>query len=148
MLTVPLFINGKEVTTSKTIDIFSPATGELLHKACCADVSDATKAIEAAKAAFPAWSKTSPYAKRDIFLKAASIFESRFDEFTKIEEEEIAASQFFAKSFDGQLALNGLKDVAGRIASINGSIPVVGNGERGALVVKEPYGVVLGIAPW
>lgn len=147
MLTIPLFINGEDVTTSKTLDILSPATGKVLHKASCASSEDVTKAIEAAQSAFPAWSKSSPYDRRDIFLKAASIFESRLSEFAQFEKDEIAATEFFAESFDAPVAISGLKDVAGRVVTLSGSIPSLG-GDRGALVVKEPYGVVLGIAPW
>jgi len=147
MLTIPLLINGKEVHTSRILDISSPSSGQVLHKASCATSTEIDQAISAAKAAFPAWSKTSPYERRDVFLKAASIFESRIEEFVQYEMDEIAATQFFAGSFDAPTAINGLKDLAGRIVSLSGSLPQLG-GDRGAVVVKEPYGVVLGIAPW
>lgn len=31
---------------------------------------------------------------------------------------------------------------------VQGSIPASGDEGRAALVLKEPYGVILGIAPW
>ena len=146
--TVPLLINGQEITTAKTLDIFSPSTGQLLHQASCASDDNVLAAISSAQAAFASWSQTSPYTKRDIFLEAARIFESRIDEFAQIEREECGSTEYYVKSFDAALAINGLKDVAGRIGSIGGTVPILGDPARGAMVLKEPYGVVLGIAPW
>jgi len=43
-----------------------------------------------------------------------------------------------------------VEDVAARVTSgvMSGSVPVVRDTESHAVVVKEPLGVVLGIAPW
>lgn len=50
--------------------------------------------------------------------------------------------------FNTHLAREGLLDIAGRISSIAGSIPMTSEEGRSALVYKEPYGVILGSAPW
>lgn len=147
MLTIPLLINGKEVHTFKTLDVSSPATGKVLHQASCASSKEIEDALSAAKQAFPAWSKTSPYERRDLFLKAASILESRTEEYAQFEIDEIAATKDFAAGFDIPTSVSGLRDVAGRIVTLSGDYPQLG-GDRGAVVVKEPFGVVLGIAPW
>lgn len=41
-----------------------------------------------------------------------------------------------------------LRDVAGRTTGVMGAIPETSVEGTGAFVFKEPYGVVLGIAPW
>jgi acyl-CoA reductase-like NAD-dependent aldehyde dehydrogenase len=41
-----------------------------------------------------------------------------------------------------------LRDVAGRLSGIMGHIPNCEEEGTQALILKEPYGVVLGIAPW
>lgn len=51
-------------------------------------------------------------------------------------------------SFDQGLTPDLLRDVAGRIASITGTIPQTSREGVTALVYKEPYGVILAIAPW
>lgn len=148
MLTVPLQINGEDVTTSKTLDVTNPTTGKVIHQASAAGVPEAIRAVEAAAAAFQSWADTPAYEKRNIFLKAADILERRTEEVGKWEEEECAAQAAYAGGFDVPTAVNGLRDVAGKISSIVGTVPQLGDPKKSAMVIKEPFGVVLGIAPW
>jgi hypothetical protein len=60
MLTVPLQINGKDVHTSKLIDVTNPSTSKVIHQASGASVSDALQAVEAAEAAFESWADLPP----------------------------------------------------------------------------------------
>jgi acyl-CoA reductase-like NAD-dependent aldehyde dehydrogenase len=145
--TVPLLINGKEITTSTTFEVTSPSTHKPIWKCASASVQDAQSAIDAAVAAFPAWSKTKPAQKRDIFLKAAEVLAARGKECTKYMCDETGALENFA-GFNLMTAGEMLKDVAGRVSSIMGSIPICAQEGTSALVLKEPYGVVLGMAPW
>lgn len=46
------------------------------------------------------------------------------------------------------LSIRMLRDIAGRITFICGSVPVVEEDGQSAVVYKEPIGVVLGIVPW
>ncbi|KAJ4299923.1 hypothetical protein N0V90_005170 [Kalmusia sp. IMI 367209] len=146
--TVPLLINGKEITTSTTFPVISPSSHKQIWDASSASLEDVKNAVAAAQAAFPAWSKTKPAARRDIFLKASEIFKSRADEFGRYMEDETGAASAFSSGFNVPLGAEILKDVAGRCSSIEGSIPTCADDNTAALVVKEPYGVVLGIAPW
>ena len=146
--TVPLQINGQEVTTKNTLDVVNPATGKVQWKSAAASRGDAIKAVEAAQAAFPAWAKTKPSKRRDIFLKAADILQSRAEELGAYMIEETGSEQFFAAGFNVPTSVELLKDLAGRIVTIAGQAPVMGEEGKSAIVFKEPYGVVLGIAPW
>lgn len=146
--TIPLIIGGKDVTTDTTFDVFSPATGKLVHKCSSASVENANAAVQAAQDAFPAWAALIPTKKRDIFLKAADIMEARGKELGAYNMDETGADEFWASGFNVPLAADMLRDVAGRISSIAGSIPVLGDPGTSALVLQEPYGVILGIAPW
>jgi acyl-CoA reductase-like NAD-dependent aldehyde dehydrogenase len=148
MLTIPLQINGEDVTTSKTFDVFAPNTGKVIHQAYAATIPEAIKAVEAAEAAFQSWADTPPNIKRNIILKAADVLERRTEEVGKWEEEEAGATTFYASGFDVPTAVNGLKEVAGKISGIVGTVPALQDPSRSAMVMKEPYGVVLGIAPW
>jgi delta 1-pyrroline-5-carboxylate dehydrogenase len=145
---IPMQIGGKDVHTSSTFDVISPATGKLLHKCVSATVEDAIKAVEAAEKAFPAWRDTLPGKKRDIFLKAAGILDKRAQELGKYMEDETGAAEFWSSGFNVPVASDGLRDLAGRISSLSGTIPTIANEGRSALIYKEPYGVILGIAPW
>jgi acyl-CoA reductase-like NAD-dependent aldehyde dehydrogenase len=146
--TVPLLINGKEISTSTTFPVTSPGSHKQIWSASSASLEDVKSAIDAAQAAFPTWAKTKPAARRDIFLKAADIFKSRAEELGRYMEEETGSAAAFSSGFNVPLGAEMFKDVAGRCSSINGVIPTCSDDNTAALVVKEPYGVVLGIAPW
>ena len=145
--TVPLIIDGQDVVTSTTFDVNSPITGKLLHKSSSASVEDANRAAASAQAAFRPWSILKPNARRDYLLEAARIMQSRREELIGYQQEETGASGPFAGvTVDAGIEL--LKDFAGRIKTIEGSLPTVMEEGRRGLVTKEPYGVILGIAPW
>lgn len=145
---VPLLINNADYTTKDTFQVSSPLTEQNIHSAHSASVSDAHAAIEAAQAAFPTWAKTSPTERRNILHKAADIFESRAEELAKWMKEETGAKDDFI-GFNLHVAPELLRDIAGRISgAVAGSVPWCEDPNMGAMVVKEPYGVVLAIAPW
>ncbi|KAF9887819.1 hypothetical protein FE257_009625 [Aspergillus nanangensis] len=144
---VPLLINNKSIVTDTIFDVYNPANGKVAHRCAGASVDDAKRAVEAAKAAFPAWSKMTPYARRDILMKASDIMLSRREELIAYQIEETGSGRLFAeKTFE--LGAGFIKDFAARIPSIEGSVPSVSEEGECAMVFKEPYGVVLGIAPW
>jgi acyl-CoA reductase-like NAD-dependent aldehyde dehydrogenase len=146
--TVPLFINGKEVTTETTFPVVSPGTSHILWHASSASVADALSAVEAAAAVCPQWSSTKPNTRRAILLKAADLLEARAQECIDIMMQETGAVTPFSK-FNVDTTVEMLRDIAGRIVSaLQGEIPVCLQEGTSALVLKEPFGVVLGIAPW
>ncbi|KAH8664740.1 putative aldehyde dehydrogenase [Xylariales sp. PMI_506] len=145
---VPLIINGKDVETGVTFPLISPTTNKEAY-ACSAATSQHIKdVVDAAHKAFPAWAKTKPSHRRDIFLQAADIITRRSEELGEYMYTEIGANRFY-KDFILGLAIEGLKDTAGRIAgAVTGFVPEsIHEGTR-AMVWKRPYGVNLGIAPW
>jgi hypothetical protein len=144
---VPLFVNGKEVTTSTTFTVRNPSTGKDLWQSSSSSVDDAIKAVEAAQAAFPAWSKAKPAVRRDILLRAADVFEKRKEELGHYMKIETGAVDQFV-DFIITITIDQLKDVAGRISAIQGFVPTLSEEGASAIVYKEPYGVILGIAPW
>ncbi|KAF2201003.1 aldehyde dehydrogenase [Delitschia confertaspora ATCC 74209] len=145
--TVPLLINGKEVITTSTFPVISPSSHKQIWLSSSASLSDASNAATAAQAAFPSWSKTKPAARRNILLKAADILEKRAEECADYMMQETGATDKWA-GFNIPLSAELIRDVAGRVSAIGGSIPICDQEGTSALVVKEPWGVVLAIAPW
>jgi acyl-CoA reductase-like NAD-dependent aldehyde dehydrogenase len=120
--TIPLWLDGKEVTTSTTFDVISPLDQKPLYKCSSASEADVEAAIKSAEKALPEWSKTKPNARRDIFLKAADELAKRRDELWEYSRTNTgAAESMFA--FEFGLAHNACKDVAGLISVVQGSIP-------------------------
>lgn len=145
--TVPFFIGGKEVVSEQTFDVVNPATGKVVHQCSGASSADARAASDAAAAALPAWRDLPPPKRRDIFLKAADVFERRRDELATTMVEELGMPRGWAE-FNIGLAREFALDLAGRLVTIEGVIPTTQDPKTGAMVIKEPFGVVLAIAPW
>ncbi|PYH41224.1 aldehyde dehydrogenase [Aspergillus saccharolyticus JOP 1030-1] len=145
---IPLIINGKEESAESTFDVISPYTNEPCWKAASASPQDAIRAVEAAEAAFPAWSQTKPTVRRDILLKAADILENRLKENAEYMRTEMGADVGASQFFIVPLGIAMLRDIAGRITSICGSVPIVEEEGQSAMIYKEPMGVILGIVPW
>lgn len=144
---VPLYINGIEKLSGKTFDVISPVTGKVIHKAAAVNVEEAGQAVAAAAEAFKSWQKAAPTQRRDIFLKAADIVQKRSAELIQYMVEETGSADPWAQ-FNVMLCAETLKDCAGRIATLEGSVPTIADPNRSAIVVQEPYGVVLSVVPW
>lgn len=145
--TVPFIIAGKERRVEKTYDVVSPTTGEVVHRGGVASEADAAEAVEAAAAAGRAWRGTTPGARRDIILKAAQVMEARRAELAQYMIDEVGASQDWA-NFNLNVAIDMLKDTAGHVSGLVGSVPALADPSCSAMILREPYGVVLAIAPW
>ncbi|KAJ5654415.1 hypothetical protein N7490_001418 [Penicillium lividum] len=143
----PLIINGESVVTDIKFEVHAPATGELSGFCAGASVDDARRAVDTAQAAFPAWSKVQAYDRRDLLFRAAEIMVSRKEELIAYQCEETGAGRpFVEQTFN--MGVNFIKDFAARIPTIEGIVPNVTRPGEGAMVFKEPYGVILSIAPW
>jgi acyl-CoA reductase-like NAD-dependent aldehyde dehydrogenase len=145
--TVPFIINGEEITNDHTFEVRSPAASEASHRCCSAGVQDAKNAVQAAAEALPAWRGTPPIERRNIFLKAAEIMEKRRSELVGYMLQETGDVESWCH-FNLDVAIDFIKDVAGRCGTIEGAIPQTMDPNVTGLVLKEPYGVVLSIAPW
>ncbi|KAL6919512.1 hypothetical protein ACHAPO_003940 [Fusarium lateritium] len=145
--TVPFLINGSNHISENTADVVSPSSGEVTHRYSSADVKDANAAVDAAAEAFKSWRKTRPSERRDLLLKAAEIMEKRQDELREYAMTECGSDAAWA-SFDINTGISHIKEIAGRVGTLEGSIPTVSDPNTTALVLREPYGVVVAIAPW
>lgn len=145
--TTPLIINNESIETDIKFEVYNPATGELNGYCAGVSVEEAKRAVDNAQAAFPAWNKTKAYERRDLLLKAADIMASRKEELIQYQREETGAGRPFTEhTFN--MGVNFIKDFAGRIPTIEGVVPNINREGEGAIVYKEPYGVILSIAPW
>ena len=79
-------INGKSVTgtSGNMADIFNPNTGEVQAKVALASKSEMDKAIEAAEAAFPAWSAINPQRRARVMFEFKTLLEKHMDELAEL----------------------------------------------------------------
>ncbi|HWW27606.1 MAG TPA: aldehyde dehydrogenase, partial [Caulobacter sp.] len=88
-----------------------------------------------------------PNARRALLSKAAVALEARADDFVAAMMGEIGATEGWAR-FNLMLAASMVREAAALTTQINGE--VIPSDKPGclAMAVREPVGVILGIAPW
>jgi benzaldehyde dehydrogenase (NAD) len=149
MQSISMLIDGAAVQASNgaTFERRNPLDGEVATRAPAATVADAVAAADAAAAAFPAWSALGPGERRALLMKAAHALEARSAAFASVMAAETGASAMWA-GFNVHLAAGGLMEAAALTTQIGGElIPSDVPGSL-AMGVRQPAGVVLGIAPW
>lgn len=148
MFEVPLLIGGKARTASDggTFERRHPVSGEVVSVVAAATLADADAAVEAAQAAFPAWAALGPGERRARLLKAADALDARRDEFLAMAGETGAKANWYG--FNVMLAANILREAASMTTQIQGSVIPSDVPGSFAMALRQPCGVVLGIAPW
>jgi len=147
---IGFLIDGEErqAQSGATYDRNDPYTGKLATRAAAAGVADAKMAVDAAAAAFKSWSKTGPGERRALLMKAADIMDSKVGEFTRLMLEETGGTAPWA-GFNVMLAANMLREAGAMTTQIAGEvIPSNNPAITLAMGIRQPAGVVLGIAPW
>ena len=104
-------------------------------------------AADAASAAFPKWSETGPNARRALLNRAAEELEIRADAFVANMAEELRASEPWAR-FNVMLGAGMIREAAALTTQIAGEVIPSDKPGLLSMALREPVGVVLGIAPW
>jgi len=125
----------------------NPMTGEAASSAPAMKAGEMAAIAAKADAAFGAWAATGPNARRAVLMKAAAALEARADAFVEAMMGEIGATKGWAL-FNLGLAAGMVREAASLTTQIGGE--VIPSDKPGclALALKEPVGVILGIAPW
>jgi acyl-CoA reductase-like NAD-dependent aldehyde dehydrogenase len=132
---------------SRVFERLDPVTGEVASTAPAMSVADAQAAAEAAQRAFAAWSALGPNARRALLNKAADALAAKAPAFIDAMMREIGATEGWAR-FNLALAAGIIREAAAMTTQIGGE--VIPSDKPGciALALREPVGVMLGIAPW
>jgi benzaldehyde dehydrogenase (NAD) len=130
-----------------TFERLNPPTGELASTAPAMQVADVGPIADKAAAAFPAWAAMGPNARRAVLMKAADALAARADQFVDAMMGEIGATRGWAM-FNHGLAISMVREAAALTTQIGGE--VIPSDKPGclAMALREPVGVILGIAPW
>jgi benzaldehyde dehydrogenase (NAD) len=149
MSDLSMLINGLKVTAEKgaTFERRNPLDGTVATRAPAASAADARMAADAAAEAFRTWSETGPSERRTLLLKAADKLEAKLPQFVEAVAAETGATGMWA-GFNVMLAAGMIREAASLTTQIAGE--VIPSDVPGSLAmgVRQPAGVVLGIAPW
>jgi benzaldehyde dehydrogenase (NAD) len=130
-----------------TFHRLNPLTGEIASTAPAMKAADMAAIAKRAGDAFPAWASTGPNARRAVLMKAAAALEARADAFVDAMMGEVGATKGWAL-FNLGLAVGMVREAAAITTQISGE--VIPSDKPGclAMALREPVGVIMGIAPW
>ena len=140
-----LYINGEWVKSGGdgTLSVTDSATEEVIATIPDGAASDVDAAVEAAKAAFPAWSTLPKEQRADYLMKIHAGLEARTDEIADTIAKEVGMPLMLSKIIQAGLPKANFAIAAQLLGSYEFE-EQVGN----SLVVREPIGVVGCITPW
>ncbi|MFA7680595.1 MAG: aldehyde dehydrogenase [Pigmentiphaga sp.] len=149
MQSISMLINGKSENAENgaTFERRNPLDGSVSTKAPAATPADAVRAVEAAAEAFKTWQNTGPGERRALLMKAAQALEAKTDQFIAAMAGETGAAAMWA-GFNVHLAAGMLLEAAALTTQINGEVIPSDVPGSLAMAIRQPAGVVLGIAPW
>jgi len=140
-------IGGERVAGDGVPDVNPSDTGDVVALYARASTGDAERAVLAARAAFPRWSRTSPLLRHDILMRASQEVLARREELGRLLSRE-----------EGKTLPEGIGEVtrAGHVLAYMAGEAVRLRGERlagliegsDAEVTREPLGVIGIISPW
>ena len=124
-----------------------PFTGAAVGTAAAAGRDEARAAADAAAEAFGEWSRSAPAMRRTILSKAAELLMERQVEIAGIVTEE-TGGVFGWGMFNVELAAGMLREAAAQAYGLVGEVIPSDVPGKLAMGVRQPAGVVVGIAPW
>jgi benzaldehyde dehydrogenase (NAD) len=144
-----LLIGGRWVGASgdRVFERTNPYDGESAGSSAAATREDARAAVDAAQAAFPAWAATPPARRRELLSAAADLLVERQEQIAGVMTEETGGT-FGWGMFNGMLAAGMLREAAAQAYWVTGEVIPSDVPGKLAMAVRQPAGVVVGIAPW
>jgi aminomuconate-semialdehyde/2-hydroxymuconate-6-semialdehyde dehydrogenase len=143
------YINGQLVAPvgGGYLDNINPATGKVYGTIPDSDARDVAMAVEAAKAAFPAWSKT-PAAKRSaIIMRVSDLIEENLERLAVAESLDNGKPLWLSRSVDIPRARDNFAFFA--TAILHEASETHSMGEAGFnYTLRQPIGVAGCISPW
>ncbi len=125
----------------------NPLTGAVASRAPAMKAADIPAIADRAAAAFPAWAAMGPNARRALLNKAADALMARKDDFVAAVTDETGGTAGWAL-FNLGLAAGIIREAAAMTTQIGGDVIPSDKPGCMAMALREPVGVLLGIAPW
>ncbi|CDP84626.1 gamma-aminobutyraldehyde dehydrogenase [Mycolicibacterium farcinogenes] len=143
------WINGAPVTTAgATHQIVDPATGRPVADYALATPADVDNAVEAARQAFPGWSKATPAERSAVLAKLAKLADEHADQLIAEEVSQTGKPVRLATEFDVPGSVDNIDFSAGAARHLEGKASAEYSGDHTSSIRREAVGVVATITPW
>ncbi|HQY82961.1 MAG TPA: aldehyde dehydrogenase family protein, partial [Thermomonas sp.] len=144
----PHWIDGKPAmpANGQWLDVFDPATRAVASQVADGDARDVDAAVQAAQAAFPAWSSLPNSARARWLERLADALEARLDAFAHAEAIDAGKPLALARDIEIPRAVGNLRFFAHAATQFSSESH---HGEAGLnYTLRPPLGVVGCISPW
>ena len=140
------FVNGQSLAVRDTYANIDPSTGASLGRVARSGASEIDRAVEAARAAQPGWSRTSPEQRARVLTTMADVIEQNIQQLARIESEDTGKPLSQAHA-DATICARYFRFYGHAIDSYYGrAIPLAD--DRLVYTRREPFGVVGSIIAW
>ncbi len=142
------FVNGSAVPASETSPLVDPTTGEEFGRAVVSRADVVEAAVQAAAAAFPAWSRTTPGERQLALLKLADLLETHASEVADAEVRETGKIRSVVLGEEIPQCVDQIRFFAGAARALGTA--AAGEYIAGATSYqrREAVGVIAQITPW
>lgn len=140
-------VNGEWVTTSDSLNVTNPATGEIIAAIPQLDANAVNHAINAANVAFKTWRKKTPSERGELVRKWYDLMVANTDKLATIMTTEQGKPLAEAKG-EIAYAASYVKWFAEEAMRINGELLPAANADTQIRVSRDPVGVCAAITPW
>ncbi|MBT2597850.1 NAD-dependent succinate-semialdehyde dehydrogenase [Arthrobacter sp. ISL-72] len=144
-----LFIGGQWVPAedNRTLDVFDPATGEVLCAVADASPADGRRALEAAVAAQPGFARTTPRSRSKMLIRALELLQERTEQIAAIMSLEAGKPLAEARA---EIASTGdfIQHFAEEAVRTEGNYQVNPVSGGRMIVTRQPIGTAILITPW
>ena len=147
---VSQFINGKilEGTSGQTVDVIDPSNGTTVDTISLAGSDDVKLAVQAARDAFPAWSRATPAERSAVLTKFAALMEERAEEFAQLESRQAGKPIRLTREFDVPGTIDNIAFFAGAARNLEGKATGEYSPDHTSSIRREAIGVIGSISPW
>ena len=146
--TISHWVNGRAIAGGDRFgDVFNPATGEVQAQVALADPATVNAAVDAAKAAFPAWADTPPLRRARVMFKFRELLEDNLKAFAALVTAEHGK---VLSDAEGSI-IRGLEVVefaAGIPHLLKGEFTEQVGPDIDSWSTRQPLGVCAGITPF
>ncbi|MCP3978783.1 MAG: aldehyde dehydrogenase [bacterium] len=149
MQTFDHFIGGEfsAPDSGRYLDNVEPATGADYSRVAAGNAADVGRAVAAARAAFPAWSRTAAAERSRLLNAIAQLVEDDLEAFARAESTDNGKPIALARSVDIPRAVANLRFFASAVTHF-GSEAHVTDHQALNYTLRRPRGVVGLISPW
>lgn len=149
MKSYSMMIAGQPVSASNTFDVINPATGGAFARAQAGNGAHVDQAVAAARAAYPAWSRTPDSERKRLMHAIAGALEANMPELMELVTKETGKPLGGLNGVGSGMEVGGAIAWAHVTADLELAVEVIQDNDEARIEVhRKPLGVVGSITPW